>query len=100
MWKHSEKTIKQLKVWAVIGVILPIVFLASLFLISLFGFEEAYQRALVIGATIMFTTATIWWWWVLSTIFDITKLLSRTNDRFDVVREDLTEIKKEIKKLK
>lgn len=99
MLKFSENTIGQLKIWAIVGAVLPIVFLACLFFISIFGLEETYQKALVVGATLMFAMASLWWWWVIRTIFNITKILSRTLDRFDHVKEDLSEIKNEVKKI-
>lgn len=99
MEQLTDKTLQQLKIWAIIGGVFPMVFLGYLFFISIFGLEETYQQVLVLGSTLMFGISVVWWWWVIRTIFNITTILSRTLDRFDTVKEDLTEIKKEVKKI-
>jgi Zn-dependent protease with chaperone function len=98
MIEFRNKTIKQIKVWAWAASVLPLTALAALFFISIFDASEIYQRALIIGAVTMFATAVTWWWWVIYTIAKVIDVLGTTIDKFEDVKEDLQEIKKELRR--
>lgn len=97
MLKFKDKKIKEIKIWAWIAAVAPITTLAGLFFVSMIGLDEFYQKALTIGATAMFAFAVTWWWWAIYTMANIATILSNVIDRFDSVKQDLKELKKDLK---
>lgn len=95
---HTKK-IKEIKLWAWAAAVLPITFLAGLFLIEIFGLDTFYHKAIVSGGVVMFAMSVIWWWWALHTIGSVTHILGRTLEKFKNVNKELDSIKKDIKDL-
>lgn len=99
MKDFHKKKLKEIKIWAWLAAVLPISFLAALFLIYLIGLETLYQKTLVTGGVIMFALSVTWWWWALHTIGSVTYILGKTLDKFRNVNQELDSIKKDIKDL-
>lgn len=93
---HS--TPKQVLLWAMAACTFPVVALAGLFLIHFIGWDTMYEQALVLSATIFFTAAVFWWWWVIYKISAFSQLLVKSNENFDIIKQELLEIKKDIRK--
>lgn len=84
------KTLKQIKIWAWLAAVLPMVSLAGIFFIWVFGDNTLFARAMVFGETSMFAIAVIWWWWA---IYVINKLVHQWDKTRDNVGEVLTELR-------
>jgi len=41
--------------------------------------------------------AVVWWWWALYKIADLAIVMNNTTEKFDSVRQDIQEIKKDLK---
>jgi hypothetical protein len=95
--KFGKRTIRQIKLWAWAAAVLPIVALAGLFFVWVFGTDEMLNTAMVVGATTMFTIAVTWWWWALHTMYNLLVLWRSTESTVGEVRVDLKEIKKSIR---
>ena len=98
---EAKKTIdKQINWWIVIGISLPLSFLAFLFFVNLFGHDTIYDVALTVGGTVFATIGFIWWWWAIYTIAKLTLILGDTSEKFDKVTGEFKEIRKDINSLK
>jgi len=86
----SEKTVRQVRIWANLATILPITALAGVFFIWVFGTETLFDIAMAIGATSMFCIAVIWWWWI---IYTIVLLVKQNESAAYKIRETLGSIK-------
>jgi hypothetical protein len=95
--EFGEKKIKEIKLWAWAAAVLPIVSLAGLFFIWVFGTEKLFNTSMIIGATVMFTVAVIWWWWALHSIYSLLILWQQTQYTVSEVRLDVKEIRSSIK---
>ncbi len=84
------KTLKQIKIWAWLAAVLPLVSLAGIFFIWVFGDNTLFARAMIFGETSMFAIAVIWWWWA---IYVINKLVHQWDQTRDNVGEVLTELR-------
>lgn len=85
-----QRTLKQIKIWAWLAAVLPIVSLAGIFFIWVFGDNTLFARAMIFGETSMFAIAVIWWWWA---IYVINKLVHQWDQTRDNVGEVLTELR-------
>jgi len=94
-----KKKLKEIKWWAWLATVGPIIALAGLFFAEVIGFQNIYETILTVGAIIMFTVAVIWWWWAIWTIAKVTDVLSVTIDRFDIVQDNIKNVKKDIREL-
>ena len=93
----AKKTIdKQINWWIVIGISLPLSFLAFLFFVNLFGHETIYDVALTVGGTIFATIGFIWWWWAIYSISYFSSLIVRVSENFQKLQKDLKDLKKDI----
>jgi len=98
MIKFYEKKLTEIKLWAWIATVLPIVSLSGMFFIEFIGLHDTRRTLLTVGATLTFTTAVIWWWWALWTISKITIFLGETTEKFVEVKNEIKDLKKEFKK--
>ena len=94
-----KKKLNEIKWWAWLATVGPIIALAGLFFVEFIGFDNIYEVILTVGAIIMFTVAVIWWWWAIWTIAKVTDVLSVTIDRFDIVQDNIKNVKKDIREL-
>lgn len=94
---ESKKTIdKQINWWIVIGISLPLSFLAFLFFVNLFGHDTIYDVALTVGGTLFATIGFVWWWWAIYSISYFSSLIVRVSENFQKLQKDLKDLKKDI----
>jgi ABC-type multidrug transport system fused ATPase/permease subunit len=91
------KKIREIKIWAWAAAVLPIVALAGVFFVWIFGTDEMLNISMIIGSTTMFTVAVIWWWWAIHSIYNLIVLWNRTDETMQEVKVDLKEIKTTIR---
>ena len=89
----SEKTLRQIKQWALAAVVLPIIALAGLFFVWAFGTSHWFDIAMITGATLMFSVAVCWWWWALYVMKRLLCLWAKTSENVGDVRKDIQEIR-------
>lgn len=94
-----DKTLREIKWWAWLAAVAPMSALAIIFFLWVFGYNTVIQELMVIGFATMFSIAVVWWWWALAKIAKVTDTLGRTINSFDSVKQELQEIKKDIKDL-
>ena len=95
--REAKQTIdKQINWWIVIGISLPLSFLAFLFFVNLFGHETIYEVALTVGGTVFATIGFIWWWWAIYSISYFSSLIFRVSENFQKLQKDLKDLKKDI----
>lgn len=97
LMKLGTKIQNQVNHWRLYAKVLPLGFLALLFLLHTIGWDSAIQKILVCGGTIMFASAVVWWYWVLQKVYVFAGTLSRTVESIDKIGNEIKGIKKEIK---
>ena len=85
-----NKTLRQIRLWAWAAAVLPLVGLAAIFFIWVFGTDTLFSNALIVGETTIFATAVIWWWWA---IYVINKIVHQWDTTRQSVSEVLTELR-------
>jgi hypothetical protein len=93
------KKIREIKLWAWAAAVLPIVALAGVFFIWLFGTDEMLNISMIVGATTMFAVAVIWWWWAIHAIYNLIVLWNRTDETMQEVKVNLKDIKESIREI-
>jgi len=96
--KNSEKTKKEVRWWRYAAWSLPFVALAGLIFFNLLGWDSAFEKALVIGSTIMFGISVFWWWWAIYKIFNFADMMGKTADRIDSIKKEFNNLKDSLKK--
>jgi len=91
------KKIREIKLWAWAAAILPIIALAGIFFIWMFGTQEMLNISMIIGSTTMFTAAVIWWWWAIHTMYNLIVLWNKADEAMQEVKVDIKEIKQSIR---
>lgn len=89
----TEKTIRQIKIWAWAAAVLPITALAGMFFIWRFAPDSVVDYAFITGETVMFCIAVIWWWWAMYTMRNLVKQWDRTKENVQSVAADIKEMK-------
>jgi uncharacterized membrane protein YqjE len=97
MFNFLKGTTRQVKLWAFFAGTLPIVVLSFLALSYFVGWDSFYHKAIIIGSGTFFFVAVVWWWWALYKIADLAIVMNNTTEKFDSVRQDIQEIKKDLK---
>lgn len=91
--KHLEfrnKLLNEIKWWAAAAAVLPIVGLAVLFYVWVYGTDRMFNVVMVIGSSTMFFIAVTWWWWAL---YSIRTLISQWDETRDNVKDVVIEVK-------
>lgn len=86
----KQQTIRQIRLWAWLAAVLPIVALAGVFFAWRFSDGTILGYLMITGETMMFSIAVIWWWWAMYTMRNLVRQWDETRDR---VKEVLTEVK-------
>lgn len=97
MFKFLKGTTRQVKLWAFFAGTLPIVTLSFLSLSYFIGWDTLYHKALIIGTGTFFFVAVLWWWWAIYRIADLAIIMNTTTEKFESVKQDLQDIKKDLK---
>lgn len=95
--KKSNKIIIETKLWKYAGWTIPFSALSFLFFLEFIGFEENYQKILLIGAMIFFIISVIWWWWAIEKIKQLSEMILSTGKDFKIIDTNIKEIKKDLK---
>lgn len=93
---HKKILDAQINWWIVIGITMPMSFLALLFFENLFGYEDLYHITLVVGATLFATIGFVWWWWAIWSIAQFSGLIVRISENFQKLQKDLKDIRKDL----
>lgn len=88
-----NKTIREIRIWAWLAAVLPLVSLAGLFFIWLYGSKTSFNIAMVIGETTMFAVAVVWWWWAIYVIKTLVLHWEATRGRVAEVLDEIRSIK-------
>jgi hypothetical protein len=92
----ENKIKSQVNHWRLYAKVLPLSFLALLFLQYMLGFDTIVEKTLVCGGTIMFSSAVIWWYWALHKIYTFAGTLNETSSSIDKIANEIKDIKKTI----
>ena len=88
---------KQATAWKIFGKSIPIIVLAVLFLLDLFGFAQLSSQLLVLGGAFFFGVACLWWWWAIDVMITVANLMTRATEKFEEVKDEIISVKKEIR---
>lgn len=94
----ADNTKKEVRWWSYAGWTLPFAALAGLFFFNIIGWSGAYEKALIIGATIMFSISVFWWWWAINKIWNFADMISKTADKLALIKDDFNKLKNSLKK--
>lgn len=88
-----DKTLKEIRLWAWAAAVLPMTALAGTFFVWVFGTDNMFKLAMVVGETVMFTIAVIWWWWAMYVINRIIKMWGTTDSHMTDALTEIREIR-------
>jgi len=94
---NLRKVIKQANWWKYLAWSLPLIYLAGLFLLEIFGFKNIVSEVVVIGGIFFFCIAVIWWWWAIQNIITVLSSMQVTNKKLLDVIKELKFIRKDLK---
>lgn len=97
MKKKIEIIYKSAALWKIIGRVFPLLFLGTLFLLYVIGFDDAVRKSIVVGGTIFFAIAIVWWWWAIDKIVFLVSVINNALDELKSVKESLTKFTKDFK---
>lgn len=97
MKKKIEIIYKSAALWKIIGRVFPLLFLGTLFLLYVIGFDDAVRKSIVVGGTIFFAIAIVWWWWAIDKIVFLVGIINNALDELKSVKESLTKFTKDFK---
>lgn len=100
--KHLQfrnKTLKEIRWWAWLAVVMPISALAGFFFIWAYGTKTMVNIAMIIGSTTMFIIAVIWWWWALHAIKTLISHWDETASNVKTVAKEIRDLRSYISEI-
>ena len=86
----------QIKIWQCAAKIIPLTFLAFLFLSYMLE-EEIYREILVYGGTLFFAIAVFWWWWVMDKVNVFAQTLNTAAEKLLNIADEIKSVKDEVR---
>jgi len=96
--KIYERAIFQTKIWKYFAWSVPIVWLATEFLLSLLGFETYANKLIIFGGVFFFVISVLWWWWAVDTIRLFAEAMQRTSQNFTDIKRELRKVREDLTK--
>ena len=95
--KIRTVTSRQANAWKIFGKSVPLIVLSVFCLLHVFGFNTLSEQLLVVGGAFFFAVACVWWWWAINVMVQVANLMTRATEKFEEVKDDIVDVKKEIK---
>ena len=89
-------TEKQARWWRYAAWTAPFVALAIILGEILLGFDSLVNITSVSIVVIFITTSVFWWWWAISKIVTMMSTSERVEKNFELLKDELKEIKKDV----
>jgi hypothetical protein len=83
--------------WAYAGWSLPFTALSIIIFEYLIGWNELIDKTIIIIAVVFITLGVFWWWWAIHKIVKILDSMSKTEERFEEIKQELRETRKAIR---
>lgn len=97
---HDDyQILKHVSVWGALASILPLGTISFIGFCYLIGFSHWIGIIATLSLTGLMITAAIWWWWSLLTIVRITKAMNTVSKKFEEIRQDVQDVKRNIPKV-
>lgn len=96
--KIYERAIFQSKIWKYFAWSVPIIWLATEFLLYTLGMDNFASQLVIAGGLFFFVISVIWWWWAVDTIRLFAEAMQRTSMNFDDIKKELRKVREDINK--
>ena len=96
--KIYERAIFQTKLWKYFAWSLPLIWLATEFLLYMLGLEQLANKLIIAGGLFFFIVSVIWWWWAVDTIRLFAEAMQRTTQNFSDIKQELRKVREDINK--
>jgi hypothetical protein len=93
-----ERAIFQTKLWKYVAWSLPLIWLASEFLLYMLGMQQIANKFLLAGGMFFFIISVVWWWWAVDTIRLFAEAMQRTTDNFVDIKKELRKVRQDLNK--
>jgi len=95
--KIYQRAILQTKIWKYLAWSLPLLWLATEFLLYVLDLEQFASKFVIAGGIFFFTVSFIWWWWAVDTIRLFAEAMQRTSKNFVDIKTELRKVREDIK---
>ena len=96
--KIYERAIFQSKLWKYFAWSLPLIWLATEFLLYILGLEQFANKLIIAGGLFFFVVSVIWWWWAVDTIRLFAEAMQRTSRNFNDIKSELRKVREDLNK--
>jgi hypothetical protein len=96
--KATQKAAKEARLWAYAAWTLPFLALAAIVFEHFIGWDNLYNKTIIIIAVTFFTISVFWWWWALNKFTIVIGAMRDTENSFSEIKDELKLTRKEIQK--
>jgi hypothetical protein len=91
--EFRNKIIRNIRLWALLAVVLLIVGVVYIAAVWLYGSAEMFEKSIIVAPGLMLVVIVVWWWWTVRTI-------STLIDHWNETRDDIGTVVVEVKAIK
>ena len=99
MNEKYELILRQNRLWAIAGLVLPTFSTAILLILMLFNIDTYAKSIAVIIILTFVAIASYWWWWTMCQLYKFTKDSNTTEQKIKDLGTEFKSIKDDIKSL-
>lgn len=96
--KIYERAIFQSKLWKYFAWSLPLIWLATEFLLYALDMDQLANKLIIFGGIFFFVISVVWWWWAVDTIRLFAEAMQRTTNNFNDIKRELRKVRQDINK--
>ena len=91
---EPSKIILRIKLWKYAARTVPVIVLAALFFLHLVGWDNLYEKLIIISGTTFVAICVFWWWWAVNKILSLALIINRTGTNLKEIKKEIISIKK------
>ena len=96
--KATQQAAKEASLWAYAAWTLPFVALAAIVFEHFIGWENFYNKTIIIIAVTFFSISVFWWWWALNKFVIVISAMRDTEKSFEDIKDELKLTRQEFQK--
>jgi len=92
--KFAKRTQREIRWWSYAAWSTPFVAIACLVLLNFLGWNNIYDKFIIIITSVFFGVSVFWWWWAIHKFATVFNIFTKTEKDLQEVKQHLIETRK------
>jgi hypothetical protein len=94
----TQQAAREASLWAYAAWTLPFVALAAIVFEHFIGWDQLYNKTIIVIAVVFFSISVFWWWWALNKFVIVLGAMRDTEKGFAEILHEIKETRKDVQR--